>query len=121
MDRIKKLLTSLFCLTFFYCINVIAQDQTSSCQVLLPQIAGKYEGECKKGLADGLGKAQGADLYEGNFKKGFPEGHGKYTWNDGATFEGEWKKGRKDGYGVLTSHPALQDSVLSGYWIDDDR
>ena len=120
MGKNKKLLTSLFFLTFFCCINGTAQDQTSACQVLLPQISGKYEGECKKGLADGIGKAQGVDLYEGCFRKGFPEGQGKYTWKDGATFEGEWKKGRKDGYGILTFSPSLQDSVLNGYWIDDE-
>lgn len=120
MKRINKLFTSVFILTMFSGITVVAQEQTSSCQVLLPQIAGSYEGECKKGLADGMGKAQGIDLYEGCFRKGYPEGRGKYTWKDGATFEGDWKKGQKEGYGVLTNHPASRDSVLTGYWIDDD-
>jgi hypothetical protein len=120
MKRINKFFTSVFFLTLFSAITVVAQDETSSCRVLLPQIAGIYEGECKKGLADGMGKAQGIDLYEGCFRKGYPEGHGKYTWKDGATFEGEWKKGKKNGYGVLTNHPASQDSILTGYWIDDE-
>jgi len=120
MKRINKFFTSVFFLTLFSGITVVAQVQASSCKVLLPQIAGSYEGECKKGLADGMGKAQGIDLYEGCFRKGYPEGHGKYTWKDGATFEGEWKKGQKNGYGVLTNHPASQDSILTGYWIDDE-
>ena len=120
MDKNKRIIASLHFLTFFYCLHTFAQEQTTGCRVLLPQIAGQYEGECKKGLADGMGKAQGTDQYEGFFKKGLPDGQGKYTWNDGTTFEGEWKKGRKDGYGVLTSHLASRDSVLSGYWIDDE-
>ena len=120
MDKNKRIIASLLFLTFFYCLHTFAQEQTTGCRVLLPQIAGQYEGECKKGLADGMGKAQGTDQYEGFFKKGLPDGQGKYTWNDGTTFEGEWKKGREDGYGVLTSHLASRDSVLSGYWIDDE-
>lgn len=120
MKRISKLFTSVFFLTLFSGVTAVAQDQTSACQVLLPQIAGTYEGECKKGLADGMGKAQGIDLYEGCFKKGYPEGHGKYTWKDGASFEGEWKKGQKEGFGILTNHPASRDSILTGYWIDDE-
>ncbi len=120
MKSINKLLVPVFFLTLSSGMAVVAPDQTSSCRVLLPQIAGSYEGECKKGLADGMGKAQGIDFYEGYFKKGYPEGHGKYIWKDGTTFEGEWKKGQKDGYGVLTNHPASQDSILTGYWIDDD-
>jgi len=120
MKRISKLFTSVFFLTLFSGITAAAQDQTSACQVLLPQIAGTYEGECKKGLADGIGKAQGIDLYEGCFKKGYPEGHGKYIWKDGTSFEGEWEKGQKNGYGVLTFNYATRDSVLTGYWIDDE-
>lgn len=120
MKRVNKLLASAIFLTLFSGLTVVAQDQTSACQVLLPQIAGSYEGECKKGLAEGMGKAQGIDFYEGYFKKGYPDGHGKYAWKDGATFEGEWKKGQKNGYGVLTNHPGLRDTILTGYWIDDD-
>lgn len=120
MKRISKLFTSFFFLTLFSGITAVAQDQTSVCQVLLQQIAGTYAGECKKGLADGMGKAQGIDLYEGCFKKGYPEGHGKYTWKDGTSFEGEWEKGQKEGFGILTNHPASQDSILTGYWIDDE-
>jgi len=120
MGKIKNLFTSVILLALFPAINVIAQDQTSECRVLLPQIAGTYEGECKKGLADGTGRAQGLDIYEGGFKKGYPEGQGKYTWKDGATFDGEWEKGQKDGYGVLTKHTVSRDSVLTGYWIDDE-
>jgi len=120
MDRNKIIITSLFFLIFLCCTHVFAQEQTAACRVLLPEIADYYEGGCKKGLADGIGKAQGTDQYEGSFKKGLPEGQGKYTWSDGTTFEGAWKKGRKEGYGVLTSHLASRDSVLRGYWIDDE-
>lgn len=69
MDRSKIIITSLFFLIFLCCTHVFAQEQTAACRVLLPEIADYYEGGCKKGLADGIGKAQGTDQYEGSFKK----------------------------------------------------
>jgi len=36
-----------------------------ACLVLKPQIANRYDGECKNGLAHGKGIASGLDRYEG--------------------------------------------------------
>lgn len=69
-------------------IAVKAQD----CTVTVPALAGKYEGECKNGKADGAGKATGEDVYEGNFKNGQPDGKGKYTWKNGDWYDGLWQK-----------------------------
>jgi len=44
------------------------------CKVLKQEIATKYFGNCKKGLAQGKGVAVGRDKYEGQFKNGLPNG-----------------------------------------------
>ena len=41
--------------------------QTTDCTVNKASISGFYTGECKKGLAHGMGIAQGTDRYEGHF------------------------------------------------------
>lgn len=98
---------------------MFAQDK-GDCKVLLEPLAGQYEGDCKKGLASGNGKAVGTDIYEGAFKKGLPEGEGTYTWSNGDVFEGSFKKGLKEGDGKLTYNPErLADSVLTGFWKND--
>ena len=84
----------------------------------MESIAGKYEGGCKKGKANGVGKAVGTDTYEGEFKKGYPHGHGTYTWANGDVYTGEFKNGKKDGAGELTIKD--KDEVIKGYWKDDE-
>ena len=111
---------SILLMFFLSSITGTAQEQINSCKVLLPQIAGSYEGQCKKGLAEGLGKAQGVDLYEGNFKKGYPDGQGKYTYENGNVFDGEWQKGQRNGFGILTYAQPSPDTILKGYWIKDE-
>ncbi|MGV8092965.1 MAG: hypothetical protein AB2L24_14000 [Mangrovibacterium sp.] len=56
---------------------MINAQETNTCKVLLTEISGSYEGECKKGLADGFGKATGVDQYEGELKKRLPEREGE--------------------------------------------
>lgn len=89
------------------------------CKVLMLEISESYEGECKKGLAHGQGKATGEDKYEGKFRKGLPSGAGKYVWANGDYYEGNWSKGQKEGEGIHHRIINGKDSVLTGYWIDD--
>jgi hypothetical protein len=96
--------------------SVFSQD---SCKVLKPEISGKYQGNCKKGLAQGNGIAEGTDKYEGHFKNGLPDGKGKYTWANGNTYEGDWKTGRKNGNGKSTYKKNGKDSIVYGLWEDD--
>ena len=85
-------------LLFVFTLSVNAQD----CKVKLPELSGKYEGECKKGYANGNGKAWGAtDYYEGQFKKGLPYRYGIYKWGNGSVYEGNFSKGLMDGEGEL--------------------
>ena len=44
--------------------------KAQNCKVLLPALAGSYEGACKNDKANGIGKASGTDVYEGAFKNG---------------------------------------------------
>ncbi len=110
-DRFKVIINLLILMAFS--INVSAQN----CDVKLESISGKYEGDCKKGLANGKGKSVGTDTYEGEFKKGLPSGMGVYTWVNGDVFTGEFKKGLKEGKGMLTSPDK---ETLDGYWLDDE-
>jgi hypothetical protein len=89
--------------------------QESDCIVILPRLTGTYSGECKKGLAHGLGIAQGIDRYEGEFRKGLPEGRGVYRWADGTFFEGNWKAGLREGTGKMI----YPDSTIKGFWRAD--
>lgn len=89
---------------------------SQDCKVLLKSINGTYEGDCKKGKAEGEGLAKGVDTYQGQFKKGLPHGTGIYTWQDGRTYEGIFKKGMKEGQGTLTTKG---DSIISGFWKKD--
>lgn len=96
--------------------QLLAQD----CKVLLPSIAGVYEGECDKSKANGKGKSKGIDSYEGQFKNGLPEGIGKYSWQNGNWYEGNFKAGKRQGEGVM-HYPIVgkADSTLSGFWAKD--
>ena len=62
----------IYILTILFSINAKTQD----CTVAVDALKGKYEGACKNGKAEGLGKATGTDTYEGNFKAGLPDGNG---------------------------------------------
>lgn len=105
---------SIVLLSSLYTIK--AQD---SCKVLMESIKGKYNGDCKKGLANGKGYAAGNDTYEGTFKKGYPNGYGKYTWANGAIYIGNWKMGIRNGEGKYTTKENGKDVELDGIWQND--
>lgn len=102
---------AVFLVAFTY-----AQD---NCKVLVPELAGTYVGKCKKGLANGKGKAVGLDTYEGNFRKGLPNGEGVYTWANGSVYDGRWVFGQRDGEGVYKFNYAGNNSIQKGIWKDD--
>jgi len=114
-EALKKLIISLILL---FPVLLFAQEETktSSCKVLLTSINENYDGDCKKGLAHGSGKAEGIDTYTGEFKKGLPNGNGIYTWKSGDVYEGNWKNGERSGFGTLTVMLASSDSIIEGYW-----
>ncbi len=111
----------LFSVLFFmiYKTPVLPESigDIDECKVVLATINETYEGECKKGLANGQGKASGIDQYEGQFKDGLPHGTGTYTWSNGDAYTGAWKKGQKEGEGQLTKADGL---VTKGFWIKDE-
>lgn len=91
-----------------------------SCKVLIENLQGQYNGECKKGLADGEGAAKGVDTYIGSFKKGFPHGYGVYTFANGSSYIGNFRSGKKDGYGLLKMIVGSGDIVQNyGLWLAD--
>lgn len=92
---------------------------SDDCKVLVEKISGTYTGECKRGLANGNGKAIGVDTYEGEFKKGLPDGKGKYTWSNGSYYTGEWKEGKREGMGEMVTLDNGKETKQNGYWKGD--
>jgi hypothetical protein len=110
----RSLFLSAFIL--FSAIYSTAQE----CVVDKEELKGTYAGDCKKGKANGKGKASGADSYEGDFKSGLPEGKGTYRWKNGNEFIGEFAKGLKEGKGKLIyKRTAAADSTVEGFWKKD--
>lgn len=96
--------------------QIFAQD----CAVEKESLKGTYTGDCKKGKANGKGKAVGADTYEGEFKNGLPDGQGTYTYSNGNVFKGSFSKGLKQGEGSMTyKRTGKSDSTIKGFWSKD--
>ncbi|MFN8256355.1 MAG: hypothetical protein U0W24_11730 [Bacteroidales bacterium] len=112
----KKLEVLITLIGTLFWLNTAGQE---TCKVLKTEIADKYTGECKNGLAHGKGVAEGKDKYTGNFKKGLPSGQGIYTWSTGEIYDGEWKEGKRNGEGKYTIKVLGRDSVSNGMWKDD--
>jgi len=112
----QRIMKKLLLLSILIISGNIIQSQVSDCKVLLPRLSGTYEGDCKKGLANGRGLAQGIDRYEGDFRKGYPDGRGTYRWADGTFFEGYWKQGLREGSGRMIYSA---DSIITGFWKAD--
>lgn len=99
------------------CFYVSAQYD---CKVLMESLQGQYNGECKKGLANGNGMAKGVDSYTGEFRKGYPNGFGVYTYENGSNYIGHFRKGKKDGYGISNKLTKAGDLIQDyGLWLAD--
>jgi hypothetical protein len=114
LAAVKKSFFILVLLLFgFY---IFAQN----CAVEMESLIGTYTGDCKKGKANGKGKAVGTDTYEGDFKSGLPEGKGTYVWSNGNRFTGEFSGGLKEGAGIMFyKRENVKDSIVEGYWKKD--
>lgn len=109
----------ILAILFLVSTTVFSHAQENNCKVLKPEIAVKYSGGCKKGLANGKGVAEGTDKYEGNFKAGLPNGKGKYRYANGDVYNGNFKDGMRDGDGMFTFKSQGKDSTYTGIWKDD--
>lgn len=103
-----------------FCTSTLVAQQTATCKVLLTQIAGMYDGQCKDGLANGKGKSLGEDEYSGMFRNGLPDGKGKYTYKNGDIYDGYWTNGSKNGQGKFSYTLNGQKMTLKGYWANGD-
>jgi len=111
--KLKIVLVAIVCISY---VQLFSQEP---CKVLKSEISEKYEGKCKKGLANGKGLATGKDKYEGDFKNGLPHGNGKYTWSSGEVYDGKWKEGKRNGEGKYFYKKNGIDSIKIGIWKDD--
>ena len=115
----KNFVQKAFVLVSFLLIygNLLSQD----CTVKKESLKGTYTGDCKKGKANGKGKAVGTDTYEGEFKSGLPSGEGTYTWKNGNVYTGHFSKGMMDGEGsFVIKKPNGSDSTVHGFWKNDN-
>ena len=111
----NKFLLILLC--SFFSLSYAGFSQDVECKVLLNGLDKTYNGDCKKGLANGQGTASGKlGKYLGEFKKGFPSGDGKLEYSRGSYYEGEWSRGMRDGKG---KYFYSADSIIDGYWQRD--
>lgn len=110
-------IATICCVFLFQAYKPASENVLADCKVLMESISDSYEGDCKKGVANGMGKATGTDSYDGEFKKGLPHGTGIYTWANGSVFTGHWKNGLKDGAGKLINADSAK---LEGYWVKDE-
>jgi hypothetical protein len=116
----KIIYPALLCILIqFNSYNSFSQD-ANACKVSLPNLRGIYKGECKNGLAEGNGEAQGVHRYTGTFKNGLPNGKGIYYSSETVYYSGVFQNGLKEGKGEMhylkTGAP---DSVVKGYWSGD--
>lgn len=83
------------------CVVVAGSASVLACQVLDPELQGRYEGGCSPaGLAEGRGRAMGVATYEGGFRAGRKHGKGVKTWADGERYEGDFVDDAKQGVGT---------------------
>ncbi len=107
----------IFSFYLVWTLGLFSSEAKPKCKVQLASIAESYEGDCKKGMAEGVGTARGVDTYVGEFKKGLPHGQGRYIWADGNYYSGDFRKGEQEGYGEkVIKRPGQLDSLVIGYW-----
>jgi hypothetical protein len=107
----------LFVLICAFAFSGFCQDNTGP--VLKKELVGKYDGDLKKGLANGKGTATGTDTYTGEFLKGLPDGIGVYTDSQGNVYKGSFRLGLKEGKGEFIPAASSTEKPMTGYWMDD--
>lgn len=118
LTKLHKQLAALI-LTLCVSAELIAQDTTKTCKVDMPEISGRYTGECKKGYAHGKGEAFGVYHYTGEFRYGLPSGKGRMDYGN-TWYEGAFLDGKKEGKGEMHYTAEGKDSVVKGYWSGDE-
>lgn len=105
--------TVIVSVLLLFCVVTFGQERNP---VLKEEIAGKYDGDLKKGFAHGQGTSVGADSYTGHFVKGFPDGEGTYTFRNGSSYKGEFSRGFFSGRGTMIYKTMHGDSIVEGFW-----
>ena len=89
--------------------NGVPQITHTGCEVTIPRLRGRYDGQCQNNQAHGRGKAKGIDSYDGPFINGAPDGKGTYTWHNGDSYTGRFKNGEPDGCGQMVSEEGREE------------
>ncbi len=103
----------------FMLLNPAGLSYATDCRVLDPELALRYEGGCKDGLAEGYGRAWGTAYYEGRFSAGMKHGRaGVKVWPSGDRYEGDYLNDRRHGFGI---YEWANGDRYEGLWLNDDR
>lgn len=104
--------------------NITYSQVNKKCKVVHEDLNGQYEGDCKKGLAHGMGIfyfSDGEQIYEGRFKKGKFSGDGElYKMIEGekeVLKRGIWKKNKYYGEKKLNPYTVKRDENVDRYTI----
>ena len=97
-------------------VRRIAHSCVCVCCVGVSLSGGRYAGEHKGGLREGIGKLQLAngDRYSGNFHSNLQAGRGMYTWAKGDVYDGNWEAVRMHGVGKYSWPDGI---VYIGEWV----
>lgn len=121
--RVGRAIWHATALTMLLCAAAAAQP-IPACKVLDPELQGRYDGGCVKGLADGNGEASGIARFSGSFKAGKKHGTGTKVWPaTGDRYEGSFAEDRKEGNGIYTwgANSASPGEKYSGAYVNDLR
>ena len=93
------------------CTSGNCKDGSGTMQYL----SGKYIGQWKDGLRDGIGKFtwNNGDTYEGTWVEDKRHGQGIYVWHDGSKYKGNYSHGIRSGYGI---YYYTNGSIYEGTW-----
>jgi len=95
-----------------------AQD----CGVLDPELKDTYTGQCKDGLAEGIGAARGTAEYRGGFQAGKKHGQGMKAWPNGDRYEGGFAEDRREGRGkYIWGRGPWAGESYEGTYLNDKR
>ena len=76
----KKITQLFICSLFLFAFHSSIGQNSTACKVLNKELKGEYTGQCKGGLAHGIGSYKFSDgkfVYKGQFKDGKMHGEGE--------------------------------------------
>jgi hypothetical protein len=126
-DKGIGMVWALACLGALLSLSLSMAQAQGICKVLDEDFKeGRYDGPCKAGLAEGVGKVvpnvAGGTSFEGNFVAGQRQGKGRVVFFNGDIYDGMWLNDKRSGTGVYLygSGSPWSGDRYEGLWRDDN-